>query len=287
MLERSQWLAIGLVSGFAYILGKDKESFNAPYAGSGSLMGIKQDTSIGDFSTKELAESSAIHGDFDEASLNYSGHQNIQVRGSESFEAPSGNKFVILGSKYIEDVGIVTEGSPYLKNYYGEMDEYTIYDDDAAEEIMSIPVNDARLPLKDGEIELIKAMVYGYEHPRINDSWGELNEDGMFWTTKVMETLANYDPSEAESFGAETYKVVLRKPNEFRDFPYIIKVGVKADKEKKELGIGPYGDTSMKTMKTGNARGVMYECGLVCFPRGFGQIRVYGYCGFRRPSKWF
>jgi len=87
MLDRSQWLAIGLVSGFAYILGKDKESFNAPYAGSGSLMGIKQDTSIGDFSAKELTESSAIHGDFNEASLNYSGHQNIQVRGSESFEA--------------------------------------------------------------------------------------------------------------------------------------------------------------------------------------------------------
>jgi len=87
MLDRSQWIAIGLVSGFAYILGKDRESFEAPYSGSGSLMGIKQDTSIGDFSTKELTESSAIHGDFNEASLNYSGHQNIQVRGAESFEA--------------------------------------------------------------------------------------------------------------------------------------------------------------------------------------------------------
>ena len=91
MLDRSQWIAIGLVSGFAYILGKDRESFEAPYSGSGSLMGIKQDTSIGDFSTKELTESSAIHGDFNEASLNYSGHQNIQVRGSESFEAEDTN----------------------------------------------------------------------------------------------------------------------------------------------------------------------------------------------------
>ncbi len=91
MLDRSQWIAIGLVSGFAYILGKDRESFEAPYSGSGSLMGIKQDTSIGDFSTKELTESSAIHGDFNEASLNYSGHQNIQVRGAESFEAEKKN----------------------------------------------------------------------------------------------------------------------------------------------------------------------------------------------------
>ena len=125
--------------------------------------------------------------------------------GSSLFSAEDKTKFELLGSKYIEGVGIVTEGSPYLKNYYGEMDEYNIYDDDAAEIIMSIPMNDARFPLKGGEIELIRAMVYGYEHPRINDSWGELNEDGMFWTTKVMETLANYDPSEAESFEAHDH----------------------------------------------------------------------------------
>jgi hypothetical protein len=127
----------------------------------------------------------------------------IHKFGAESFGAKNNTKFELLGSKYIEGVGIVTEGSPYLKNYYGEMDEYNIYDDDAAEIIMSIPMNDARFPLKGGEIELIRAMVYGFEHPRINDSWGELNEDGMFWTTKVMETLANYDSSEAESFEAQ------------------------------------------------------------------------------------
>jgi hypothetical protein len=127
----------------------------------------------------------------------------IHKFGAESFGAENNTKFELLGSKYIEGVGIVTEGSPYLKNYYGEMDEYNIYDDDAAEIIMSIPMNDARFPLKGGEIELIRAMVYGFEHPRINDSWGELNEDGMFWTTKVMETLANYDSSEAESFEAD------------------------------------------------------------------------------------
>ncbi len=97
--------------------------------------------------------------------------------------------FVILGSKYIEGVGIVTEGSPYLKNYYGEMDEYNIYDNDAAEEIMSIPANDPRYPLKEGEMELIEAMVYGTNS---HMSWGELNEDGMFWASKVMEMFANY-----------------------------------------------------------------------------------------------
>ena len=71
----------------AYLRGSSEyyaETFNAPYAGSGSLMNIGQDTSLGNFTSKELTESSAIHGDFNEASLNYSGHQNLQVRGAEA-----------------------------------------------------------------------------------------------------------------------------------------------------------------------------------------------------------
>jgi len=58
----------------------------APYGGIGSLLGIGGDTEIGGFSTGELTGSSAIHGDFDSASLNYSGHQNLQVR-AETFGA--------------------------------------------------------------------------------------------------------------------------------------------------------------------------------------------------------
>lgn len=58
----------------------------APYGGIGSLFGIGGDTELGGFSTSELTGSSAIHGDFDSASLNYSGHQNLQVR-AETFEA--------------------------------------------------------------------------------------------------------------------------------------------------------------------------------------------------------
>jgi len=61
----------------------DAETFNAPYAGAGALMPIKGDTALSSFSGKELAESSAIHGDFNQASINYSGHQNLEVRGAE------------------------------------------------------------------------------------------------------------------------------------------------------------------------------------------------------------
>jgi len=43
-------------------------------------MGISGDSDLSSFTSKELTESSAIHGDFDQASLNYSGHQNLEVR---------------------------------------------------------------------------------------------------------------------------------------------------------------------------------------------------------------
>ena len=54
---------------------------------SETLMDITKDTSIGDFTPTELTESSAIHGDFDQASLNYSGHQNLEARAEGSFKA--------------------------------------------------------------------------------------------------------------------------------------------------------------------------------------------------------
>lgn len=58
----------------------DSLEFAAPYVGAGALMDIGKDTGLGSFSPSELATSSAIHGDFDQASLNYSGKQNLEVR---------------------------------------------------------------------------------------------------------------------------------------------------------------------------------------------------------------
>ena len=65
---------------------KMAETFEAPYGGAGSLMDIGKETPLADFTGKELAESSAIHGDFDQASLNYSGHQNLEVRAESEEE---------------------------------------------------------------------------------------------------------------------------------------------------------------------------------------------------------
>ena len=73
----------------------DAETFEAPYAGAGALMGIKGDSALSSFTPSELTESSAIHGDFDQASLNYSGHQNIEVRAEdEDWECPCGSNYL-------------------------------------------------------------------------------------------------------------------------------------------------------------------------------------------------
>jgi len=66
-----------------------KNASGGAYIGSGSLMDISKDTGLDAFTPGELATSSAIHGDFDQASLNYSGKQNLEVRTAEEFAAVS------------------------------------------------------------------------------------------------------------------------------------------------------------------------------------------------------
>ena len=55
------------------------ETFESPYAGAGSLFSIGQNTGLEGFTTSELTTSSAIHGDFDEASLNYWGIKTLKL----------------------------------------------------------------------------------------------------------------------------------------------------------------------------------------------------------------
>ena len=50
---------------------------------SANLTGVKKAEDLSSFTSKELTESSAIHGDFDHASINYSGHQNLEVLDAE------------------------------------------------------------------------------------------------------------------------------------------------------------------------------------------------------------
>ena len=101
---------------------KSAETFEAPYGGAGSLMDIGKETPLADFTGQELAESSAIHGDFDQASLNYSGHQNLEVRAEDemtrmqvSIGCPSGSTkdFTKIFDVNVRDIG-GSQDMPYL-----------------------------------------------------------------------------------------------------------------------------------------------------------------------------
>ena len=80
-----------LSAGTIYALGRTDKVFNAG--------GLSQ------FTPNELTQSSAIHGDFDHASLNYSGHQNMILRADGNY------------NDFIEDM----EG---VMGKYGEMKDF-------------------------------------------------------------------------------------------------------------------------------------------------------------------
>ena len=63
--------------------------------GADALMNITKDTSLDSFTPTELTESSAIHGDFEHASLNFSGGQNIQAR-AETFNSDSWDDLYVV-----------------------------------------------------------------------------------------------------------------------------------------------------------------------------------------------
>ena len=75
----------------------EAETFEAPLVGAGATMDITKDSSLSSFTPEELTGSSAIHGDFDHASLNYSGHQNIEARAESHDEVCEyGNPLFVL-----------------------------------------------------------------------------------------------------------------------------------------------------------------------------------------------
>ena len=80
------------------------ETFEAPYGGADSLMDIGKETPLADFTDEELTTSSAIHGDFDQASLNYSGHQNLEVRAEDvDFYELDGDDYVSKMKEMYQD----------------------------------------------------------------------------------------------------------------------------------------------------------------------------------------
>ena len=116
-------------------LGLVKE---APYAGAGSLFGIKQDTGLEGFTTSELTTSSAIHGDFDEASLNYSGHQNFEVRAEGDLQGYSEGQY--LGDDYI--ITDTRKGVTFVEGAFEVVQERENRDDESVMVKFELPVDD-------------------------------------------------------------------------------------------------------------------------------------------------
>ena len=101
-----------IIEDYEQHMEENAEVKEAPYGGAGALMDIGKETPLADFTGKELAESSAIHGDFDQASLNYSGHQNLEVR-AEDYEGPmtyAGAKDYVNALESKIDGGMKDEG---------------------------------------------------------------------------------------------------------------------------------------------------------------------------------
>ena len=117
---------------------KSAETFEAPYGGAGSLMDIGKETPLADFTGQELAESSAIHGDFDQASLNYSGHQNLEVRAEGDLQGYS-------EGQYPDDEYITTDtrkGVTFVEGAFEVVQERENREDEAVMVKFELPVDD-------------------------------------------------------------------------------------------------------------------------------------------------
>jgi len=161
------------------------ETFKAPYAGAGSLMGIGQGTGLGSFTSKELTESSAIHGDFDSASLNYSGKQNLEVRAeaSDSYDnlAHQDEMAQEAYEEYVEELDPETDYPPMsFEEWYEQT--MAIYDTPEYEEYLEQQY--LLMQMWEDQLELMTLEADWRDLPR--DSAGR-------WTRPTIEEPENLD----------------------------------------------------------------------------------------------
>jgi len=136
------------------------ETFEAPYGGAGSLMDIGKSTPLDSFTTTELTTSSAIHGDFDEASLNYSGHQNLEVRA----ETVNG----ISAEEYYAEMEELTDGVASITNRFGDGVGIIQVDDEDLE--------DVSVEITDGDGDVVYEGILG------DEDVPEMEEDDFYYS---------------------------------------------------------------------------------------------------------
>ena len=143
---------------------KGAEVKEAPYAGAGSLFGIKQDTGLEGFTTSELTTSSAIHGDFDEASLNYSGHQNFEVRAEGDLQGYSESQYPDEGYIYAD----TRKGVTFVEGAFEVVEERENREDEAVMVKFELPIQSFIRRL--GDSITIDRDIYDAEMEIVNDS---------------------------------------------------------------------------------------------------------------------
>ena len=154
------------------------ESFNAPYAGAGALMAINQNTPISNFTTNELTHSSTVQGDFNQASINSSGHQNLEVRGAEmkdSHLTVSQRVLRAVHDQYPALYENIEEGTQFPPE---ELEDTGDYDDavDIAEtmqlvRLLSADIRNASEPIREF-YDITKTYPRGVENEMYAESFG-------------------------------------------------------------------------------------------------------------------
>ena len=96
--------------------------------GAESLMAINQNTPISNFTTNELTHSSTVQGDFNQASINSSGHQNFEVRGAEDM---SGRVVNVVGGG--DKVYVTIRFPDSDKIFVGDMEDVMLAESFGAE----------------------------------------------------------------------------------------------------------------------------------------------------------
>lgn len=118
-----------LSSGDLNLTQEDEDEFTIYYYwGSPFTTGVNSAENIegkdlSSFTSKELTESSAIHGDFDHASINYSGHQNLEVLDAEENIALADPSFWMNYpiTSMLATAGIVAIGKTLLNSRKGDI----------------------------------------------------------------------------------------------------------------------------------------------------------------------
>ena len=202
-----------------------------------SLMAINQNTPISNFTTNELTHSSTVQGDFNQASINSSGHQNFEVRGAEEpIDAQENLRQTILSfiidswdeedeeawRRHLNTYDTDMKKAQVLDKIMARHDRMKLQSDSIAYELdrmewmLENPDKDY-----DDYAESFGAESYSESdlHDLIQSIWDGLGEAGRNEHYELFrEYFGEGEEMAAESFGAESKKCSFCKTTDVKNF---------------------------------------------------------------------